>query len=72
MLSHKYESKLLLYLKIFISTEIPEIDKQNQFWEEFKNRIKLVRNQVQNIENKSICESEMQDFHRDEYFSDDF
>ena len=52
MLSYKYKSELLDYLNIFITAEITEIEKRNQFIEEFKNKIQLVENQIQNKENK--------------------
>lgn len=50
-LAHKYKSKLLEYLDIYISAEITEVEKRNQFIDEFKNKILLVENQAQNIDN---------------------
>ena len=54
ILAHKYKSKLLEYLNYYISGQIAEIEKRNQFIDEFKNKIKLVENQVQNINDSPI------------------
>ena len=71
VLSHEHKSKLLEYLSIYLSQEINELEKYNHFYDEFTNKIKLVENQVQKIEN-NIKETEMKDYYIDDYFEDEY